>query len=150
MGTGKLKVEAERRDGGEGQVKEKQEVRPKAGPEARGVRETMVGRTKIGERNIEIKLTKIRPEEKSVGSDAGTEAGGRGRGKGEGKVQVAVIGDSMIKQAGGYVLAEEEACKVACLRGKGIQDILAEAKKKVCGRDGERHAGDPRRREQSE
>ena len=46
------------------------------------------------------------------------------------KVPVAVIGDSMIRQAAGAVVAEEETCKIACLRGKGIQDIQAEAKQR--------------------
>lgn len=41
----------------------------------------MVGRTKIGEKNI--KLTKIKPEEKRVGSDASTETGDTGRGRDE-------------------------------------------------------------------
>ena len=33
-------------------------------------------------------------------------------------MQVAVIGDNMIKQEGGQVVAEEKTCKIVCLRGK--------------------------------
>ena len=60
------------------------------------------------------------------------------------KVPVAVIGDSMIRQAAGAVVVKEETCKVACLKGKGIQDILAEAKQSVA--EIVRHSGHPRRR----
>ena len=60
------------------------------------------------------------------------------------KVPVAVIGDNMTRQAAGVVVAEEETCKVACLKGKAIQDILAEAKQSVA--EIVRHAGHPRRK----
>ena len=37
----------------------------------------------------------------------------------------------MIRQAAGDGVTEKETCKVACLMGKGIQDILDEAKQSV-------------------
>ena len=60
------------------------------------------------------------------------------------KVPIVVIGDSMIRQAAGVVVAKEETCKVVCLKGKGIQDILAEAKQSVA--EIVRHFGHPRTR----
>lgn len=89
-------------------------------------------------RERDIRLAEVRSEGKNSGSDVGTEGGGRGRGKVRKeklseKLQVAVLGDSLRRKAGGYVLAEEDTCMFACLRQNSIQDILNEAKGSVAG-----------------